>query len=69
MEAFIRGHAEEAQLVEHVGDEVVFTLPLTMPADRLQILFSSLDRAMLNLGVSTYGVSAPSLQQVGLING
>jgi hypothetical protein len=64
LERFIRERAEDAQLVEHVGDEVVFTVPLTMSAERLQILFSDLDRSLATLGIDTYGVSAPSLQQV-----
>lgn len=52
-----------AKVVDDVGSELCFTLP-SSGLQQLQIFFSQLDANMHRLGITTYGVSDTSLEEV-----
>lgn len=54
----------QAQLIEEVEFESVYKLPLEMKSEQLAALFEGLESAKDLLGITSYGLSAPSLQQV-----
>uniref|UniRef100_A0A914QJV3 Uncharacterized protein n=1 Tax=Panagrolaimus davidi TaxID=227884 RepID=A0A914QJV3_9BILA len=51
-------------LMGDVGTEITFNLPLDMEPESMQKLFDKLDKEKGNLGIESYGISAPSLQQI-----
>uniref|UniRef100_A0A915CQD8 ABC transporter domain-containing protein n=1 Tax=Ditylenchus dipsaci TaxID=166011 RepID=A0A915CQD8_9BILA len=57
---------DKAQLVEDVEFEYIYKLPLDMCSDKLASLFEGLEAEKESLGIESYGLSAPSLQQIFL---
>ncbi|VDK26109.1 unnamed protein product [Anisakis simplex] len=65
IETFISERSNErSELMDDMGDELVFRLPIDMDAKDLKRLFEEMDENRSKLGFLTYGISAPSLQQV-----
>ncbi|KAI1731162.1 ABC transporter domain-containing protein [Ditylenchus destructor] len=56
----------QAQLIEEVEFESIYKLPLEMKSEQLAALFEGLESAKDLLGITSYGLSAPSLQQIFL---
>uniref|UniRef100_A0A914CKU6 ABC transporter domain-containing protein n=1 Tax=Acrobeloides nanus TaxID=290746 RepID=A0A914CKU6_9BILA len=52
--------------VEDIGSEVTYKLSIDLSAEDLQSLFDELESNLEQLGVESYGISAPSLQQIFL---
>lgn len=61
---FMREHSPRSHLVEDVGTEVVYGLPTDASCEELSKLFASIEASLAELDVDSYGLSAPSLQQV-----
>ncbi|XP_064607351.1 phospholipid-transporting ATPase ABCA1-like [Liolophura sinensis] len=65
--AFIQKYVSEAYLVENVGTELCFQLPEEGSHDgRFTNLFLALEKCHDDLGISSYGVSDTSLEEVFL---
>lgn len=63
--AFIQKYVSEARLVENVGTELCFQLPEEGSHDgRFTNLFMALEKCHDDLGISSYGVSDTSLEEV-----
>ncbi|KAE9551192.1 hypothetical protein FO519_005605 [Halicephalobus sp. NKZ332] len=55
---------KRANLIEDLGTEVIYNIPLDMSAEELKVLFEEIDKEKFNLEIDSYGISAPSLQQI-----
>lgn len=65
MGQLVRRRVPEAVFLERVGQEMTFVLPYSGARDgTFAQLFQDLDRAMSDLGLSSYGVSDTSLEEV-----
>lgn len=61
----VRRHVPEAVFLESVGQEVTFILPYSGARDgTFAQLFRDLDRDMADLGLSSYGISDTTLEEV-----
>lgn len=59
-------HVPEAQFLESIGQEITYILPYSGATDgTFAVLFRELDRAMADLGLSSYGISDATLEEVG----
>ena len=61
----IKSHVPQVQLESDVGAELSFALPKEQSA-KFENLFSDLERNQEKLGIGSFGVSAPSLEEVFL---
>lgn len=62
-------HVPGARLVEESGREAVINLPQTAAKDSsLAIFLSELDQRLLELGLSSYGLSDSTLEEVNKAN-
>ena len=61
----IKTHVPEVQLESNVGTELSFDLPKEQSA-RFEELFAELEQNQDSLGIGSFGVSAPSLEEVFL---
>lgn len=65
MGQLVRRRVPQAVFLESVGQEVTFVLPYSGARDgTFAQLFQDLDRSMSDLGLSSYGVSDTSLEEV-----
>lgn len=65
--ALILRHVPAARLVEDLGHELTYVLPYSAAKDGAFVqLFKDLDLKLPDLGISSYGVSDTSLEEVGL---
>lgn len=63
----VRRHVPEAVFLESIGQEVTFVLPYGAARDgTFALLFQDLDRAIANLGLTSYGISDTTLEEVPL---
>lgn len=61
----VRRHVPEAEFLEVVGQELVYVLPYTGARDgSFASLFKELDLEKSTLGVTSYGISDTSLEEV-----
>lgn len=60
---FIRKEAPKSVLVGQAGSEVTYTVPYENP-EFLSLFFAKLDQSLSNMGVSSYGVSDTTLEEV-----
>lgn len=59
-------HIPEAVFLENIGQEITYILPYSGARDgTFALLFKELDLEMGDLGVSTYGISDTTLEEVG----
>jgi len=66
--AFIRTHLPEAVLVENLSSELIYQLPDDASSvSNFEQLFVDLDRRISELGISGYGISNTSLEEVWLL--
>lgn len=64
--ALILRHVPAARLVEDLGHELTYVLPYCAAKDGAFVeLFKDLDQKLPDLGISSYGVSDTSLEEVG----
>ena len=62
----VHRHVPEAVFLENIGQEVTYILPYSGARDgTFALLFKELDLEMGDLGVSTYGISDTTLEEVG----
>jgi len=61
----IKTHVPEVQLESNVGAELSFVLPKEQSA-KFEELFADLEQNQDSLGIGSFGVSAPSLEEVFL---
>lgn len=62
----VRRRVPEAVFLESIGQEVTFVLPYGRARDgTFARLFQDLDRAMSDLGLTSYGISDTTLEEVG----
>lgn len=67
--AFIRSHLAEAVLVENLSSELIYQLPDdSASVGKFERLFVDLDNSLTELGISGYGVSNTSLEEVCLLS-
>ncbi|MFT7798628.1 ATP-binding cassette sub-family A member 1-like isoform X2 [Arapaima gigas] len=65
--ALARGHMSQARLVEDVGREVVINFPHAAAEDgSLASFLAELDRRLAELGISSYGLSDTTLEEIFL---
>ena len=63
--AFIKKHVPEAVLKENFGAEMTYQLPDDKHTlSNFEILFDDLDANLLQLGISSYGISDTTLEEV-----
>lgn len=61
----VRRRVPEALFLESVGQEITFVLPYSGARDgTFAQLFQDLDRAMSDLGLTSYGISDTTLEEV-----
>lgn len=61
-------HVPAARLVEDLGHELTYILPYSAAKDGAFVkLFKDLDQKLPDLGISSYGVSDTTLEEVGLV--
>jgi len=66
--AFIRSHLPEADLVENLSSELIYQLPDDAASvSKFEQLFVDLDSRLSELGISGYGISNTSLEEVWLL--
>lgn len=65
LEKFIKGIVPDAILTENVGCELAFLLPYGT-LDKFSTLFSQLNDSIISIGISSYGISDTSLEDVFL---
>lgn len=59
-------HVREARLVEDLGHELTYVLPYQSAKDGAFVeLFHELDDRLTDLGISSYGISDTTLEEVG----
>jgi len=64
--ALILRHIPAARLVEDLGHELTYVLPYSAAKDGAFVeLFKDLDLKLPDLGISSYGVSDTTLEEVG----
>lgn len=64
--ALVLRHVPEALFLESIGQEITYILPYRGASDgTFAVLFRELDRAMADLGLSSYGISDATLEEVG----
>ena len=67
---FIHKHIPQARLVEEIGSDIVFILPIeegkAVAVKQFEKFFNELDRHMNRLNISTYGLSDTTLEEVSL---
>ena len=62
---FIQKHIPNARLVEEIGSDIVFSLPVEDSKEtQFENLFNELDRNMKKLRITTYGLSDTTLEEV-----
>ncbi|CAJ0584189.1 unnamed protein product, partial [Mesorhabditis spiculigera] len=54
----------KCRFVEETEEEMIYHIPIATSSHSLQKFFESLDKVMDALGFSSYGIQAPSLQQI-----
>ena len=65
---FIRSHLPEAELVENLSSELIYQLPDDAESvSKFEQLFIDLDSRLGELGISGYGISNTSLEEVWLL--
>lgn len=65
----IFGHVPEARLVEDLGHELTYVLPYQSAKDGAFVeLFHELDDRLTDLGISSYGISDTTLEEVSSSN-
>lgn len=63
--SLILSHVPAARLVEDLGHELTYILPYTAAKDGAFVeLFKDLDKKLPDLGISSYGVSDTTLEEV-----
>lgn len=63
--SLILSHVPAARLVEDLGHELTYVLPYTAAKDGAFVeLFKDLDKKLPDLGISSYGVSDTTLEEV-----
>lgn len=63
----VRRHVPEAAFLESIGQEITYILPYTGARDgTFALLFQELDLAMADLGLTSYGISDTTLEEVHL---
>lgn len=63
--SLILTHVPAARLVENLGHELTYVLPYSAAKDGAFVeLFKDLDRKLPDLGISSYGVSDTTLEEV-----
>ena len=66
---FIQKHIPNARLVEEIGSDIVFILPIEdckeTAMKQFENLFAELDKNMKKLRITTYGLSDTTLEEVG----
>lgn len=68
--AFIRSHLPEVVLVENLSSELIYQLPDdSASVGKFERLFVDLDSSLSELGISGYGISNTSLEEVCLLRG
>ena len=66
LNAFLRRYVPETKLVEDVGLEVTYQLPNgPQHTAAFERLFRALDENLSRVGVSSYGISDTTLEEVG----
>lgn len=61
----VRRHNPEAVFLESIGQEITYILPYSGARDgTFALLFQELDRTMSDLGLTSYGISDTSLEEV-----
>lgn len=60
---FISREEPLSKMVSHIGAEIVFTMPDDEPQNLCRF-FNKLDKHLPELGISTYGVSETTLEEV-----
>lgn len=61
----VRRHVPEAVFLESIGQEIIYILPYSGARDgSFAQLFHDLDQAMSELGLTTYGISDTTLEEV-----
>nr|ALU63310.1 ATP-binding cassette transporter subfamily A member 1-like protein [Oryzias melastigma] len=64
---FVRRHVPEAVFLESIGQEITFILPYARARDgTFATLFQELDQVMDKLGLTSYGVSDTTLEEIFL---
>jgi len=65
---FIQSHLPEAELVENLSSELIYQLPDDAASvSKFEQLFVDLDSRLSELGISGYGISNTSLEEVWLL--
>jgi len=65
---FIQSHLPEAVLVENLSSELIYQLPDdTASVRKFEQLFVDLDSRKTELGISGYGISNTSLEEVWML--
>lgn len=63
----VRCHVPEAVFLESIGQEITFILPYSGARDgTFAALFQKLDLAMADLGLTSYGISDTTLEEVNI---
>ena len=63
--SFVKSYIPCAQLVEHIGSELMYVLPTDAAREgRFQDLFEELDKNLGKLHIGSYGVSDTTLEEV-----
>ncbi|TMS02487.1 ATP-binding cassette sub-family A member 1, partial [Larimichthys crocea] len=63
----VRRHVPEAAFLESIGQEITYILPYTGARDgTFALLFQELDLAMADLGLTSYGISDTTLEEIFL---
>nr|XP_033770847.1 phospholipid-transporting ATPase ABCA1-like [Geotrypetes seraphini] len=63
----IQRHVPQAQLIEDIGQEITYVLPYKGAHDGSFVhLFEDIDMQLSNLGISSYGISDTSLEEIFL---
>ncbi len=61
----VRRHVPEAVFLESIGQEITYVLPYGGARDgTFALLFQELDLAMADLGLTSYGISDTTLEEV-----
>lgn len=62
-------HVPTARLVEDMGHEIMYVLPYeSAKAGEFVELFHEIDDRLTDLGISSYGISDTTLEEVPLLN-
>uniref|UniRef100_A0A8C5HBZ0 ATP-binding cassette, sub-family A (ABC1), member 4a n=1 Tax=Gouania willdenowi TaxID=441366 RepID=A0A8C5HBZ0_GOUWI len=70
MDSLVQHHVPEARLMEAIGQELTFLLPnRNFQPEAYAALFRELEETLGDIGLSSFGVSDASLEEVGKTNG